>query len=158
MLPASLIAKLPKRVADTVDRYAEILDVFRAIHDPRVARSLGPPGVRGLLFQRGKQGAPTLFPASHRAYFDWTYPSDHPDMARALRARQGRPVERATLPAVAHLGGSREPRGAAPARDASSTSELADGMGSTPARASGFLRRHPRAGCCRSSSTASRAR
>ena len=67
MLPASLIAKLPKRVADTVDRYAEILDVFRAIHDPRVARSLGPPGVRGLLFQRGKQGAPTLFPASHRA-------------------------------------------------------------------------------------------
>ena len=80
MLPASLIAKLPKRVADTVDRYAEILDVFRAIHDPRVARSLGPPGVRGLLFQRGKQGAPTLFPASHRAYFDWTYPADHGDM------------------------------------------------------------------------------
>ena len=41
---------------------------------------LGPPGVRGLLFQRGKQGAPTLFPASHRAYFDWTYPADHGDM------------------------------------------------------------------------------
>ena len=72
MLPASLLAKLPKRVQDTVDRYREIADIFRAVHDPRVARALGPPGVRGLLFQRGKQGVPTLFPSSHRAYFDWT--------------------------------------------------------------------------------------
>ena len=90
MLPTSLLAKLPKRVKDTVDRYSEIIDVFRAIHDPRVARSLGPAGVRGLLFQRGKQGTPTEFPASHRAYFDWSYPADHGDM-RALydRAKAG---------------------------------------------------------------------
>jgi len=89
MLP-ELYAKLPKRVRDTVDRYGEIVDIFRAIKDPRVARSLGPAGVHGLLFQRGKQGTPSTFPASHHAFFDWTYPSDQPAMRELYdRAKAG---------------------------------------------------------------------
>ena len=85
-----LFARLPKRVRDTLDRYAEIAGLFRAIDDPRVARALGPPGVRGLLFQRGKQGTPTTFPAGHAAYFDWTYPADQPAMRTLYdRAKAG---------------------------------------------------------------------
>jgi len=85
MLSDKLLAVLPPRVRDTVDRYLEIVDLFRELRDPRVARSLGPAGVRGLLLQRGKQGAPTLFPARHQAYFDWSYPSDHPEMRDLYR-------------------------------------------------------------------------
>ncbi len=85
MLSSTLIAKLPTRVRDTVDRWLEIADIFRELRDPRVARSLAPAGIRGLVLQRGKQGTPTTFPASHRAYFDWSYPSDHPEMRELYR-------------------------------------------------------------------------
>ena len=53
-------------------------------------RALAPSGVRGLLLHRGKQGVPTKIRATHAAHFDWTYPSDQPEM-RALydRAKKG---------------------------------------------------------------------
>lgn len=87
---SSLTARLPARVRDTVDRYLEVVDLMREIKDPRVARSLGPSGLRGLILHRGKQGEPTLFQARHRAYFDWAYPSDHPEMAELYRrAKRG---------------------------------------------------------------------
>jgi hypothetical protein len=48
-------------------------------------RRLASPGPK-----RGKQGVPTIIPATHRAYFDWTYPSDFPDMAELYtRAKRG---------------------------------------------------------------------
>ncbi len=87
---ASLVDKLPAKVRGTVDRYLEMIDLVREIKDPRVARSLGPSGLRGLVLRRGKQGTPTEFQASHRAYFDWTYPSDHPEMDELYRrAKRG---------------------------------------------------------------------
>ena len=55
MISPNLLAKLPKRVRDTVDRWLEMADIFRELKDPRVARSLGPAGVRGLVLRRGKQ-------------------------------------------------------------------------------------------------------
>ncbi len=85
MLSPNLLARLPVRVRDTLDRWLEIADIFRELRDPRVARSLAPPGVRGLVLRRGKQGVPTTFPASHRAYFDWSYPSDQPEMRELYR-------------------------------------------------------------------------
>ncbi|MCB9559659.1 MAG: ferritin-like domain-containing protein [Kofleriaceae bacterium] len=64
--------------------------MLREIKDPRVARSLGPSGLRGLILRRGKQGVPTQFQARHQAHFDWTYPSDHADMAELYRrAKRG---------------------------------------------------------------------
>jgi len=87
---AGLLGRLPVKVRDTLDRYLEVVDLMREIKDPRVARSLGPPGLRGLVLRRGKQGRPTEFPASHNAYFDWTYPSDHPEMEELYRrAKRG---------------------------------------------------------------------
>ena len=77
---ARLVAKLPPRVQTTVERWLEIAAVFGEIKDPKVARSLGPAGLRGLVLQRGKQGKPSLFQASHEAYFDWTYPADQPEI------------------------------------------------------------------------------
>ena len=64
---ARLVAKLPLKVQTTVDRWLEIASLFAEIKDPKVARSLGPAGIRGLVLQRGKQGTPSLFQASHQA-------------------------------------------------------------------------------------------
>ena len=87
---AGLIGRLPTRVRDTVDRYLEVVDLLREIKDPRIMRSLGPSGLRGLILRRGKQGTPTTFQASHKAYFDWTYPSDQPEMRDLYdRAKRG---------------------------------------------------------------------
>ncbi len=81
---------LPMRVRNQLDAYGEMLGLMREIKDPRVLKALGPSGLRGLLLKRGKQGVPTKFQASHRAYFDWTYPSDHPEMRDLYtRAKEG---------------------------------------------------------------------
>lgn len=81
---------MPRRVREPVERYLEGIDVFSQIRDPRVLRSLGPSGIRGLVLLRGKQGRPTKIPATHEAYFDWTYPADQPEMQELYsRAKQG---------------------------------------------------------------------
>ncbi len=85
-----ILDRLPLKVRNQVDTYLETLSLAREIKDPRVLRSLGPSGVRGLVLKRGKQGVPTTFHANHRAYFDWTYPADHPEMAELYtRAKAG---------------------------------------------------------------------
>jgi hypothetical protein len=81
-LGAILPAPVKRRLSGLLDA-AEILGEVR---DPRVLRALGPSAVRGLLLQRGKRGTPTKAPARHAAHFDWSYPSDHPEM-RALYGR-----------------------------------------------------------------------
>jgi len=81
---------LPQKVRNAVDALAEVASVFAEIRDPAVLRSLGPAGVRGLLLKRGKQGTPSLMGAHHAAYFDWTYPGDHAEMAELYqRAKAG---------------------------------------------------------------------
>jgi hypothetical protein len=85
-----LMGFLPPRVRDQVDSYLETLEVMAEMKDPRVRAALLPSGVRGLLLRRGKQGVPTRIPTSHAAHFDWTYPSDQPQMAELYRrAKQG---------------------------------------------------------------------
>jgi hypothetical protein len=78
--PQLLQRILPAPVRQRVEPYLEALEIMGEASDPRVLASLGPSGVRGLLFRRGKQGIPSTFPASHEAYFDWTYPKDQPEM------------------------------------------------------------------------------
>ncbi|MCA9513533.1 MAG: ferritin-like domain-containing protein, partial [Myxococcales bacterium] len=81
---------MPRRVQSALDALGEAVAVFREIDDPRVMRSLGPSGVRGLLLKRGKQGVPSVMPASHGAFFDWGYPHDQPEMADLYtRAKRG---------------------------------------------------------------------
>ena len=73
-------ALVPTRVRRQLEAFADTLEVFTEIRDPRVFASMGPSAVRGLVLQRGKQGAPSKMPAHHVAHFDWTYPADHPAM------------------------------------------------------------------------------
>lgn len=77
---------LPLKAQNQLDGFFEALEVLMEVRDPKVLAALGPAGVRGLLLQRGKQGVPTKMPASHSAHFDWSYPSDNPEM-RALYTR-----------------------------------------------------------------------
>jgi hypothetical protein len=89
---------LPLKVRNQLDSYWEMFGLLREIDNPRVLLELGPSGVRGLLFKRGKQHVPSQFQASHRAHFDWTYPADQPAMAELYtRAKQGQ-WDGATLP------------------------------------------------------------
>jgi hypothetical protein len=86
----SLTRYLPASLRDRADGYLEALSVFMEIRDPRVLAALGPPGLRGLLLKRGKQGVPTVIPASHHAYFDWRCQGDQPQMRTLYnRAKQG---------------------------------------------------------------------
>jgi hypothetical protein len=71
---------VPSGVRRRLDTFADTLEIFTEIQDPRVFASMGPSAVRGLVLQRGKQGAPSRMGAHHAAHFDWTYPSDHPAM------------------------------------------------------------------------------
>jgi len=81
---------LPVGMRERADKALEAVDVLMQIRDPRVLRALAPAGVRGLVLHRGKQGVPTEMPASHSAYFDWTYPHDHSEMqALYERAKRG---------------------------------------------------------------------
>jgi len=80
-----LLTILPNNVRHRVEPYFDAVEVLTAVKDPRVMASLGPAGVRGLLLQRGKQGVPTLIQANHSAFFDWTYPSDQPEMQDLYR-------------------------------------------------------------------------
>jgi hypothetical protein len=90
MLHDRLMAILPGKVRNQLDALAEAISIFTEVKDPRVLAALGPAGVRGLLLQRGKQGVPTKMQARHAAHFDWTYPSDQPEMAELYtRAKQG---------------------------------------------------------------------
>lgn len=82
----ALASLLPLKARNQLDGFFEALEVLMEVRDPKVLAALGPAGVRGLVLQRGKQGVPTKMPASHSAHFDWTYPSDHPEM-RALYTR-----------------------------------------------------------------------
>jgi hypothetical protein len=80
-----LVSILPEVVRTRVEPYLEALDIVTEMRDPRVFAALGPSAARGLVLKRGKQGVPTKIPASHAAYFDWTYPSDHPEMLDLYR-------------------------------------------------------------------------
>ena len=85
----SLVRFLPRKMQNTVDAYFEALDLLAEVQDPRVLSALAPSGLRGLLLRRGKQGAPTKMQATHAAHFDWTYPSDQPEMAELYRNELG---------------------------------------------------------------------
>ena len=83
---AKLTSMLPARMRSRLDGWFEALEILVEVRDPRVLRSLGPSGIKGLVLQRGKQGVPTKTRARHSAHFDWTYPSDNAEM-RALYTR-----------------------------------------------------------------------
>ncbi|MBX3216033.1 MAG: ferritin-like domain-containing protein [Labilithrix sp.] len=73
-----------------LEGWLEALEILLEVRDPRVLRSLGPSGVKGLVLQRAKQGVPTKARARHEVHFDWSYPADNPEMRKLYdKAKKG---------------------------------------------------------------------
>jgi hypothetical protein len=90
VIKETLLEKMPPKVRSQLEGYTDALSTLFEVRDPRVLSSIGPSAVRGTILKRGKQGVPTLVPASHSAYFDWSYPQDFPEMAELYdRAKRG---------------------------------------------------------------------
>ena len=80
MLSDKVLENLPQSIRKRIEPYVEAVNVLGESNNPKVLRSLGPSGVRGMILQRGKQGVPTKMQSTHKVHFDWTYPSDQPAM------------------------------------------------------------------------------
>jgi hypothetical protein len=90
IIKETLLEKVPPKVRNQLEGYADALSTLFEVNDPRVLSSIGPSAVRGTILKRGKQGVPTQVPATHRAHFDWSYPRDFPAMAELYdRAKRG---------------------------------------------------------------------
>jgi hypothetical protein len=117
MIKEAVMGALPPRVREQIDAWMEAMSVFAEIRDPKVLASLGPAGVRGLLLHRGKQGqARPQMRAHHSAHFDWTYPSDQPEMADLYRRAKAGQWDGEKDSALAYERRSAEYRQPAPAR------------------------------------------
>ena len=62
------------------DGVAHAVSALLPARDPRALATVGASAIRGRILRRGKQGVPTKMPASHNSYFDWSYPTDHPEL------------------------------------------------------------------------------
>lgn len=71
---------LPASVRQTVDRWADHVNVLLAVRNPAVVQQMAPSALRGLFLRQGRRDEPTFMQASHRAHFDWTYKSDFPEL------------------------------------------------------------------------------
>ncbi|MEM8609827.1 MAG: ferritin-like domain-containing protein [Myxococcota bacterium] len=90
MLSDKVLDNLPMTVRRRVEPYVEAVQLLTETNNPKVIRAMAPSGVRGLIFQRGKQGVPTKMPSHHEVHFDWTYPADQPEMRDLYdRAKEG---------------------------------------------------------------------
>ncbi len=52
----------------------------------KVLMDLFGPAVRGLLLQKGKEGSTSEMPVGNRAFFDWQYTSNKPELAKLYEA------------------------------------------------------------------------
>ncbi len=86
----SLRRQLPVMLQNRLDSALETTAIFAGMKNPRVLQAMAPSALRGLVLQAGRSGAPTLMPAAHDAYFNWSYPHDHEEMHRLYeRAKLG---------------------------------------------------------------------
>lgn len=85
-----MLGKVPSKLRSQLDAYAETIRTISSVGNPRVLATIAPSAVRGTILKRGKQGIPTEIAARHRAFFDWSYPHDFPEMASLYeRAKNG---------------------------------------------------------------------
>jgi hypothetical protein len=71
---------LPVLVRRRMEQYVDHINALLAVQNPRVMARMAPSAVRGLFLRVGQRGRPIETPSRHRVYFDFDYPSDHPEM------------------------------------------------------------------------------
>ncbi len=71
---------LPLTAQRRFEQYVGHINAMLAVQNPQVMLRMAPSALRGLFMRVGQQGKPVSMRAHHRAHFDFTYPSDHPEM------------------------------------------------------------------------------
>ncbi len=77
-----IVRRLPTPVRTRVEAYVDHLNAVLAVENLRVMTRLAPSAARGLFLRQGRSGRARM-QARHRAWFDFDYPHDNPEM-RAL--------------------------------------------------------------------------
>lgn len=76
----------PKKLLENVVQNRDLLrDATRAQSLDALFTLVGP-AMRGFILQRGKHGPATEIPSEVRAYFDWEYAHDQPELRRLFQA------------------------------------------------------------------------
>ncbi len=77
-----IVRRLPLAVRTRVEAYVEHINAVLAVENLKVMGRLAPSAARGLFLRQGRAGTARM-QARHRAWFDFDYPHDNPEM-RAL--------------------------------------------------------------------------
>jgi len=77
-----LVRRLPIAMRSRVEAYVDHINTVLAVENLRVMTRMAPSAARGLFLRRGRSGSAGM-QAHHRAWFDFGYPADNPEM-RAL--------------------------------------------------------------------------
>ncbi len=74
---------VPANVLQTVERWADNVNVLLAVRNPAVIQQMTPSAIRGLFLQQGRRPVASMMTAHHAAHFECKYDSDFPEL-RAL--------------------------------------------------------------------------
>jgi len=75
---------LPPKMRNALYSTLDSLGMLLSVRNPKVAASIAPSAVRGLLLGGGRKGSAAM-PATHSAYFDLSYEGEMPEMYELYR-------------------------------------------------------------------------
>ncbi len=73
---------LPIPVRRTIEAWIDNFNAVLSVENPRVMSRMAPSAARGLFLRKGRSGEPTQLRSKHRAFLDFEYPDDQPEMRR----------------------------------------------------------------------------
>jgi hypothetical protein len=79
-----ILKGLPPKLRNSIYSTVDSLGMLLSVRNPKVAASIAPSAVRGLLLGGGRKGSATMA-ASHAAYFDLSYEGEMPEMYELYR-------------------------------------------------------------------------
>jgi hypothetical protein len=76
---------MPLSAQNSVYATLDKIGMMLSVGNPKVAASIAPSAVRGLILGRGRKGDSTAMPANHSTHFDLTYKDEFPEMYELYR-------------------------------------------------------------------------
>lgn len=80
-----MVEGLPLKAQNKIYTALDNVGVLLGMKNPRVATSMAPSAVRGLVLEKGKHGEAVAMKASHSTYFSLTYGTDFTEMYELYR-------------------------------------------------------------------------